>query len=70
MNGKSEPQLTTVWIGVATSGQTLDRREIKPEWLLNIAENYDPAYYTALIWEEHNRKLDNLGEVLAVLIFT
>lgn len=66
MNVRSEPQLTTVWICVATSGQALDRREIKSEWLLSIAENYDPAYYTALIWEEHNRNLDNLGEVLAV----
>lgn len=66
MNALNTSQLMTVWICVATSGQTIDGRYIKPEWLLGIAENYDPAYYTALIWEEHNRNLDNLGEVLSV----
>ncbi|MEY0282532.1 GPO family capsid scaffolding protein [Providencia rettgeri] len=65
MSERIDPQLTTVWICVATSGQTLDGRHIEPEWLTGIADNYDPTYYTALIWEEHNRKLDNLGEVLA-----
>ncbi|MBG6029739.1 GPO family capsid scaffolding protein [Proteus hauseri] len=68
MSNNEESQLTTVWLCIATSGQTLDGRFIKPEWLFAMAQHYDPAYYTALIWEEHNRKLDNLGEVLALKI--
>ncbi|OTA15366.1 phage capsid protein [Xenorhabdus vietnamensis] len=61
----SELQLTTTWICVATEGQTVDKRVIEAQWLYEIAETYDTNYYTALIWEEHNRALDNLGEVLA-----
>ncbi|CDM92063.1 GPO family capsid scaffolding protein [Xenorhabdus bovienii] len=61
----SESQLMTTWICVATEGQTIDRRVIEAQWLHEIAETYDTNYYAALIWEEHNRNLDNLGEVLA-----
>lgn len=60
----SDPQLITNWICVATEGQTVDERTIKSEWLQEMADTYDPKYYTALIWEEHNRNLENLGEVI------
>lgn len=51
----SESHLTTGWICVATEGETIDQRAIEAEWLTEMAASYDPGYYTALIWEEHNR---------------
>ena len=61
----SSSHLTTTWVCVATEGETVDGRVIEPEWLKESAVNYDPSYYTALIWEDHKRSLANLGEVLA-----
>lgn len=62
----TDSQLTTGWICIATEGTTLDGRKIESQWLLDMAETYDVRTYTALIWEEHKRDRDNLGEVLAL----
>lgn len=59
-------ELSTGWVCVASEGDTVDGRRIESEWLKDMAETYDTAYYTALIWEEHDRGLANLGEVLAL----
>ena len=40
---------------VAKAGPTTDGRVIKPEWLTDIAETYDPKLYTARIFIEHIR---------------
>ena len=40
---------------VAKAGPTSDGRFIKPEWLTDIAETYDPNLYTARIFIEHIR---------------
>ena len=40
---------------VAKAGPTSDGRFIKPEWLTDIAETYDPLRYTARIFVEHIR---------------
>lgn len=40
---------------VAKAGPTSDGRFIKPEWLTDIAETYDPNLYTARIFVEHIR---------------
>ena len=40
---------------VAKAGPTSDGRFIKPEWLTDIAETYDPKKYTARIFVEHIR---------------
>ncbi len=56
--------VSTGWVCVATEGDTIDGRKIEPSWITDLAETYNPKLYTALIWEEHNRDLDNLGEVL------
>ncbi|AYH48887.1 capsid protein [Dickeya fangzhongdai] len=61
----NDSQLSTGWFCVATQGSTIDGRYIEPEWLIDMAQTYDPKRYTALIWEEHRRDADNLGEVLA-----
>ncbi|MDQ9126920.1 GPO family capsid scaffolding protein [Serratia fonticola] len=55
--------LTTNFIRVATEGETVDKREIKAEWLVDMAETYDPNVYTALLWPEHERWFGSCGEV-------
>ena len=40
---------------VAKAGPTTDGRVIKPEWLTDIADTYDPNLYTARIFIEHIR---------------
>ena len=42
---------------VATEGATIDGRHISGEHLEQMANNYDPAKYTARIWLEHYRSL-------------
>lgn len=61
----SDPQLSTGWFCVATEGSTVDGRTIEAQWIRDMGETYDPATYTALIWDEHEREGGNLGEVLA-----
>nr|WP_074821511.1 GPO family capsid scaffolding protein [Pragia fontium] len=60
----SGSQLTTNWIRIATEGETIDGRRIEGQWLIDMADSYDPAVYTALIWPEHERWLGNYGEIL------
>ncbi|MGL5421918.1 MAG: GPO family capsid scaffolding protein [Serratia fonticola] len=55
--------LTTNFIRIATEGETVDKREIKAEWLVDMAETYDPNVYTALLWPEHERWCGSCGEV-------
>lgn len=61
----SDTQLITNWICVATEGETVDKRFLERQWLIDAAETYDPNLYTALLWPEHERWYGgNLGEVL------
>lgn len=60
----SASQLATNWICIATAGETVDKRAIEEQWLLDAAELYDPSLYTALLWPEHSRNFGNMGEVL------
>lgn len=57
--------LKTEFICIATSGPSVDDRYIKKEWLADMAETYDPAFYEAKIWPEHNR-WQNYGAVVAL----
>ncbi|ALX92724.1 phage capsid protein [Serratia fonticola] len=59
----SGSQLTTSFIRIATEGKTVDGREIDAQWLIDMAESYDPNVYTALIWPEHDRWWGSHGEV-------
>ncbi len=59
-------QLMTDWICIATEGDTVDGRVMEPQWILEAAELYNPALYTARIWPEHERGFGAMGEVLAV----
>ncbi|WP_207848763.1 MULTISPECIES: GPO family capsid scaffolding protein [unclassified Pseudomonas] len=58
--------LVSYWKRVATSGPTVDGREIVPQELRDIAETYTPAKYTAVIWCDHERWPGSHGTVFAV----
>ncbi len=45
--------LVSKWFKVATAGDTIDGREIKNQWLTDIAETYDKKEYTASIFKDH-----------------
>ncbi|WP_323919040.1 GPO family capsid scaffolding protein [Aeromonas caviae] len=48
-------QVKTGWVCIATAGPTLDGRTIAPECLRQMAEVYDPSFYTARLWPEGER---------------
>ena len=56
-------QLETGWKRIGRSGDTIDGREIKADDIYEVAEAYDPEFYTALIWPDHKRWYGNLGKV-------
>lgn len=58
--------LVSYWKRVATSGPTVDGREILPQELRDIADTYTPAKYTAVIWCDHERWPGSHGTVFAV----
>lgn len=58
--------LVSFWKRVATSGPTVDGRDILPQELRDIAETYKPSLYTAVIWCEHERCWGSFGTVYAV----
>lgn len=60
-------QLSTDWLCIATEGDTVDRRELRREWLIDAAETYNPELYAALIWPEHERDYGNGGSVKEVM---
>ena len=58
--------LVSFWKRVATSGPTVDGREILPQELRDIADTYKPSLYTAVIWCDHERWQGSYGTVYAV----
>jgi len=58
--------LVSYWKRVAVSGTTADNREITPQELREIAETYNPRFYTAVIWSEHERATGSFGTVHGV----
>ncbi|WP_421247195.1 GPO family capsid scaffolding protein [Aeromonas jandaei] len=58
-------EATTGWVCIASSGPTVSGKEIKAEWLTQMADSYDPEYYTATMWPEHDRT-EPLGHVAAL----
>lgn len=51
----NESTLRTGFVCIATEGKAVDGRDITRDWLTDMAETYDPTYYTAVIWPEHDR---------------
>ncbi|WP_187985119.1 GPO family capsid scaffolding protein [Vibrio metschnikovii] len=46
---------TSDWKIVATEGSTIDGRKLLRQWFKEMAEQYSPQEYTAMIWPEHYR---------------
>lgn len=59
----NKSKLKTDFICIATSGYTVDGRKITAQELHEMAETYDPEYYTANLWPEH-RRWANMGQVI------
>lgn len=59
-------KLTTDFVKIATSGPTIDGRNIPAQDIVDMAESYDLEEYTANITYEHIRYFGNLGKVVEV----
>lgn len=69
---KVDKKYKSKWTRIAVAGDTTDGREIKAEWIVQMAQNYDPNTYGARINMEHFRSVfpDGVfgayGDVLAL----
>lgn len=69
---KEEKKYKSNWFRIATAGDTTDGREIQAEWIIQMAQNYNPQTYGARINLEHIRGIfpDGVfgayGDVLAL----
>ena len=69
---KEDKKYKSKWFRIAVAGDTTDGREIQPEWIIQMAQNYDPNTYGARINMEHLRSVfpDGVfgayGDVLAL----
>ncbi|ABZ75889.1 capsid scaffolding [Shewanella halifaxensis HAW-EB4] len=59
-------QLKTDWVRIATEGATFRNVPIERQWLVDIAETYDPKTYGARIWPDHRRWYGAWGDVIEV----
>jgi hypothetical protein len=59
--------LQTDFKRIGRSGNTTDGRVIDPQWLVEMAESYDPELFKALIWPDHMR-YENYGTVEALRV--
>ena len=55
--------IVTDFLCIAQAGPTIDGRDIRPEWLTDMAQSYDPAVYTAKLWLDHFRYRGAYGSV-------
>lgn len=69
---KEEKKLKSKWFRIAVAGDTTDGREIQSEWIIQMAQSYDPNTYGARINIEHLRSVypggtfGAYGDVLAL----
>ncbi|TVT83411.1 GPO family capsid scaffolding protein [Acinetobacter colistiniresistens] len=54
---KEDKKYKSKWTRIAVAGNTTDGREIQPEWIVQMAQNYDPNIYGARINIEHFRSV-------------
>ena len=55
MANVTDSKLRTGWVCIATEGSTVDDRTISRQWLEEMAASYDPDFYTASLWPDHQR---------------
>lgn len=64
-------ELKTGWICLATSGAVVygkaDGRQIKKEWLQDMADTFDLSVFTPCLWPDHYRYY-NFGKIVAVKV--
>ncbi|MDF2415636.1 GPO family capsid scaffolding protein [Aeromonas sp. 1HA1] len=61
-----DSSLRTGWVVIATEGQSVDGREISAKWITDMADTYDPTFYCAQLWPDHEKWGENLGYVQAL----
>ncbi|WP_323883661.1 GPO family capsid scaffolding protein [Aeromonas hydrophila] len=61
-----DSSLRTGWVAIATEGQSVDGRDISAKWIADMADTYDPAFYCAQLWPDHEKWGENLGYVQAL----
>ncbi|AVP85202.1 GPO family capsid scaffolding protein [Aeromonas hydrophila] len=61
-----DSSLRTGWVAVATEGESIDGRIITATWITEMAETYDPEFYCAQLWPEHEHRFENMGHVEAL----
>ena len=54
---KEDKKYKSKWFRIAVAGDTTDGREIQPEWIVQMAQSYDPNTYGARINIEHFRSV-------------
>lgn len=59
-------QLVTDWLRIATEGNTFQNVPIERQWIIDIAETYNPKTYGARIWPDHRRWYGAWGDVVEV----
>jgi len=52
---KEDKKYKSKWFRIAVAGDTTDGREIQADWIIQMADNYDPNIYGARINMEHIR---------------
>ncbi|AWI51987.1 phage capsid protein [Actinobacillus porcitonsillarum] len=67
MTTVNKSKLRTDFICIATSGSTVDGRNITRQEVLDIAETYSTELYVANMWPDHRRWF-NCGQVLEVKV--
>ncbi|MFB2830288.1 GPO family capsid scaffolding protein [Aeromonas jandaei] len=61
-----DSSLRTGWVAVATEGETMDGRVITATEITDMATTYDPDFYCAQLWPEHEHRWENMGYVEAL----
>ncbi|MCW0506527.1 GPO family capsid scaffolding protein [Aeromonas piscicola] len=61
-----DSSLRTGWVAIATEGQSVDGRDISAKWIADMADTYDPTFYCAQLWPDHEKWGENLGYVQAL----
>lgn len=60
--------MTTDWEIIATSGKTVDGRNIEKVWLTDMAETYNPNVYSSKIYLDHERWFGAQGKVVELKV--
>ena len=69
---KEDKKYKSKWFRIAVAGDTTDGREIEANWIIQMAQNYNPETYGARINVEHLRSVypggafGAYGDVLAL----